>query len=353
MLDIKNLDKNLSNYHQKDENFSNVYIILGNEVLLIQETLNRLRLKVKERGYEHRISTSLDQRSKYAEIFNSISNISLFDEQYILEINIPTEKPNKQSIEKLIWLVKKVRENIYSKIILFIIFPKNDKSARSTLWMKELMDYGIVINIPTIKRKDLPNWVRGRLFDQKQTIHPELLQWIVDRVEGDLLAANNEILKLGLFCPKGQINDTIAREIIDDVAYYDIFEVGSAIFNGNVSRTIRILNRLREREEQISPIVWFLGEQIITAILHFEELKAKSQNTQTRIQKSFRYSDIMTEELLCKVKADIWTKAIHHIHEIELLVKGFGRGNRLKDPWDELIYLSIFFSRSISRNVSS
>ncbi len=334
--------KSIRDLISADERPSNLYIIIGNDLFLVQETLTRLRVEARKQGYNHRITISLDQNNRHEKVFESMQSSSLFDERFILEVNIPNAKPNKYSLEKLIWIIKRIGLDHDANVVIFVTIPKIDKIIRKTLWMKELSRNGIVLNISKIQRKSLPNWIEKRLFMQGQTADSNLIEWIANKVEGDLVAAQNEILKLNLLCPKGRLENLEARKIVQDVAHYDTFELSQAILLGNTSRALHILDRLRENGESLSRIIWIIGEKILSSAILSQETIC---NNNVKNRKS--------NNLFDKLDSVAWFQTIRHIHEIELSIKGFQISDRLSDPWEELARLSLFFSKQILNANSS
>ncbi|UOF93714.1 MAG: DNA polymerase III subunit delta [Bordetella sp.] len=264
MIQKFNHESFIKELQNSSQDLSPFYIICGNEFFLIQETVDSLKSISRKKGYSGYKKFLIDQKnSNWVEIFSSIQSISLFDKRRIIELNIPTGKPGKYGSENLIRIAEKIKKGLGSDICIVLIISKIDNSIKNSQWLKELFKVGIVINIPTIDSVKLPIWIKNRLYQQGQFADSNLLNWIADKVEGNLLAAHHEILKLELLCPKGKLNNADAQEAIFDVSHHNVFDLRESILLGKVHRTIRILNQLREEDQPLPMIIWIIGEGIL------------------------------------------------------------------------------------------
>ena len=315
-----------------------LYAVFGDETLLALEASDRIRAKARAEGYTEREVLTADSGFKWNELAFTGSSQSLFAARRILELRIPTGKPGSDGSEAL----QSYCEAPPQDTITLITLPGLDWRTQKAGWFEALDRAGVVIEAKPVARKALPEWLAGRLKVQNQEADKETLEFIADRVEGNLLAAHQEVQKLALLFPAGGIAFEQAREAVLDVARYDVFNLGEALLEGDVLHLARMLDGLRG--EGIAPplVVWAIAEEIRaigrvldgiaagrTAPQLWREAKVWGNSHQQLMQQNCR-----------RFSKDQVEAALMHAAKVDRMVKGLIRG----DVWDELLQLTLRFT---------
>ena len=146
--------------------------------------------------------------------------------------------------------------------ILLVTLPKLDRATQASAWFTALADAGVAVAVYPLERDELPAWIAARLARQQQRAAPETLAFLADRCEGNLLAAHQEIEKLGLLLPEGELEAEAVERAVTDVARYDVFQLSEAWLAGDAARALRIIAALEAEGEGIQLLLWQLGEDV-------------------------------------------------------------------------------------------
>ena len=233
----------------------------GDEPLLVTEAVDVLRASARNAGYTDRLSMVMDARSDWSSVTAATQSVSLFGDRRILEIKIPTGKPGKAGADTLARLAEQAEKQADPDTLVLIALPRLDKATRESRWVQALSRGGIMVDIANIERGRLPAWIGMRLARQNQRADNATLQWMADKVEGNLLAAHQEIQKLGLLYPEGQLASEDVERAVLNVARYDVFGLRDAMLAGDTGRTIRMIDGLRRRAGAAAGAV-AVGEEI-------------------------------------------------------------------------------------------
>ncbi|MGE8637249.1 MAG: DNA polymerase III subunit delta, partial [Achromobacter sp.] len=226
--------------------------------------------------------------------------------------------------------------------LVLIALPRLDKATRESRWVQALARGGMMVDIPNIERGRLPAWVGMRLARQNQRADGATLQWMADKVEGNLLAAHQEIQKLGLLYPEGQLAAEDVERAVLNVARYDVFGLRDAMLAGDISRTIRMIDGLRAEGEALPLVLWAVGEEI-RLLARVAEARALGQdvNGLMRRLRIFGAHERLALQALSRVQPGVWPAAVQHAHEVDRLIKGLSVPGRLSDPWEEMTRLAL------------
>src|SRR5690606_1032292 len=164
--------------------------------------------------------------------------------------------------ETLEALAAKVRDNALPDTVITLSLPRLDRAGRSSKWASALFEVATLVEVPDINRNALPRWIGERLARQGQELDADTLAWMADKVEGNLLAAFQEIQKLGLLHPPGRLSGDDVRRAVLDVARYDVFDLRDAMLAGQSARALSVLNGLRGEGEALPLVLWAVGEEI-------------------------------------------------------------------------------------------
>lgn|SRR5690554_1495540 len=317
-----------------------LYVVTGDESLLVIEALDALRAAAAAQGYTERSRIVLDARSDWSAVLGATQNVSLFGDRKLLDLSLPSGKPGRTGGETLEALAAKVRDDELPDTLVTLSLPRLDRATRSSKWATALFEAGTVVEVPSIDRNALPHWIGQRLARQGQTLDADTLAWMADKVEGNLLAAFQEIQKLGLLYPPGPISGDDVRRAVLDVARYDVFDLRDAMLAGQPERALAILRGLRGEGEALPLVLWAVGDEIrLLARLAALQAAGGDMGAALRRNRVFGPREQGLRRTLARVAPRAWPAAVQHAHDIDRLAKGLKVPGLLDDPWEELARL--------------
>ncbi|MDP3206530.1 MAG: DNA polymerase III subunit delta, partial [Methylotenera sp.] len=222
-----------------------LYVLVGDEPLAQRECLDAIRAAARTQGFDERNSLTVERNFNWQQIQSFGQSISLFSSRRLLEINIPNGKPGIEGSKALQALAAKALPDT----TVVIILPTLERDAKNSAWFAALDTKSQTITLNEIDAANLPKWIANRLAQQGQHTSVQTLAFLAHQVEGNLLAANQEVQKLGLLYPQGELSDTTVREAVLNVSRYDAFQLGEAVLAGDAERTVRILQGLQDEGE--------------------------------------------------------------------------------------------------------
>ena len=235
---------------------SNV-LIHGEELLLVLEALDGLRAAAASQGLV-RERLQLDAQFDWRNLHASLATDSLFAERRLVELHLPSGKPGVEGSKALAPLA----EHSPLDGTLVLVLPKLERSAMQSAWFKAWEQAAMVRACPKIERAQLPQWLRERLQAQAVEAEPEVLEYLAQRVEGNLLAAKQEIDKLALLHPQGHLTLAGLRDEVAQVARYDVFELSEVWLRGDAPRLTRMLAGLEQEGEAPQLVLWALNDTL-------------------------------------------------------------------------------------------
>lgn len=336
------IDRLLSQLETAPQALDPLYVVMGDEPLLVTEATDGLRAAARRAGYLERTSLILDARGDWSTVIAATQNISLFGDRRLVEVKIPTGKPGKIGGETLVKLAGLTQGGALSDTLVLVGLPKLDKTTRNSKWAATLLDAATLIELPAIERAELPRWIQQRLARQNQQLEPASLEWMADKVEGNLLAAFQEVQKLALLYPEGKLSPKDVEQAVLNVARYDVFSLRDAMLAGNPARALSVLAGLRAEGEALPLVLWAVGEEI-RVMARIAAMAAAGQDLSgaMRQQRIFGPRENLMRQTLRRVPARTWPAAVQHAHDVDRLIKGLKVAGRLDDPWEELARLTL------------
>ena len=319
-----------------------LFVITGDDPLLTIEATDGLRAMAKAAGYLDRSAFLMDAKSDWSALAMASQSGSLFGDKQLVELSLPTGKPGKQGGDALVALAKRCAGQHAQDVLTLVSLPRLDKATRDGKWATALQSAGTFIEIPKVDRAALPRWIAERLARQSQETDEQTLAWLADKVEGNLLAAHQEILKLGLLFDPGTLSAHDIEQSVMNVARYDVFSLRDAMLIGDVPRMLRIMNGLKAEGEALPLVLWAVGEEIRT-LARIAQAVAAGQDLSSvlRSQRVFGPRENLVRRALTRVPARTWPAAVQHAHEVDRLIKGLHVSGRLHDPWEEMNRLAM------------
>jgi DNA polymerase III subunit delta len=242
-----------------------LYVVHGDEPLLAQEAGDAIRAAARSAGYGERKVYTVGNAAHFDwdGFLGASQAMSLFAERQLIELRIPSGKPGKDGSEAL----QRYCESLSDDVVTIVHLPKLDWQQARSGWFGALDQHGVVVRVDAVERRDLPAWIARRLSAQGQRVAEgdegqRTLAFFADRVEGNLLAAHQELQKLALLHPQGVLSYEQVEAAVLNVARYDVFKLGEAVLAGQVSRALRMLEGLEAEGEAPVLVHWTLAEDI-------------------------------------------------------------------------------------------
>ncbi|WP_322034154.1 DNA polymerase III subunit delta [Paraburkholderia sp. J76] len=244
-----------------------LYVVYGDEHLLAQEACDRVRAAARAAGFTDRSVFTVERGFDWSSLLGASQSMSLFGDRQLVELRIPSGKPGKEGADAL----KTLAASSNPDVLMLVTLPRLDAATQKSAWFTALAESGVAIKIDPVERAALPNWIGQRLALQGQRVAPgedgrRALQFVAERVEGNLLAAHQEIQKLGLLYPQGALGFEQIHDAVLNVARYDVFKLNEAMLTGDVGRLARMLDGLQGEGEASVLVLWAVVEEIRTLL---------------------------------------------------------------------------------------
>ncbi len=237
-----------------------VYVVSGDEHLLCQEACDAIRAACRQQAFSERQVLSVESGFDWGQLLEAGANLSLFAEKRLLELRIPNGKPGDKGAAALLHYLARPAEDT----VLLISLPKLDGSTQKTKWAKALIDGKDVqfLQVWPVDAAQLPQWIRQRLSQAGLAADQEAVELIAARVEGNLLAAAQEIEKLKLLAEGGRVTADTVQAAVADSARYDVFGLIDAALQGHPEHSLRMLEGLRGEGIEAPVILWALAREL-------------------------------------------------------------------------------------------
>ncbi|MEX3937944.1 DNA polymerase III subunit delta [Paraburkholderia sp. BR10937] len=244
-----------------------LYVVYGDEHLLAQEACDRIRAAARAAGFTDRSVFTVERGFDWSSLLGASQSMSLFGDRQLVELRIPSGKPGKEGADAL----KTLAAASNPDVLMLVTLPRLDAATQKSAWFTALAESGVALKIDPVERAALPNWIGQRLALQGQRVAPgedgrRALQFVAERVEGNLLAAHQEIQKLGLLYPQGVLSFEQIHDAVLNVARYDVFKLNEAMLTGDVGRLARMLDGLQGEGEASVLVLWAVVEEIRTLL---------------------------------------------------------------------------------------
>jgi DNA polymerase-3 subunit delta len=234
-----------------------VYLISGDEPLLVGEAADAVRAAARQAGYADRQLFFIDRSFSWDGLRNASQSLSLFAERRLFELRMPSGKPDKGAAQLV-----QLAEAPPPDVVCLITTDKLDKKSGDAPWVRAVEKHGVWVPIWPVETVALPGWLRARAKAQRIDIEAAAAQLIVDRVEGNLLAAKQELEKLSLLADGGPITRDLVLRSVGDSARYDVFQLAEAAAAGDASRAMHVLEGLKSEGTEPTLILWALLREL-------------------------------------------------------------------------------------------
>jgi DNA polymerase III subunit delta len=302
------------------------YLVSGDEPLLAQEALDAIRAEARKRGFGarevHVATTGFD----WNEIAAAASSLSLFAEKRILELKVPTGKPGRDGSAAIVDLMQQVGDDL----VVLIEAPRLDKSAASSKWVKEIEAVGAHVQVWPVGPGELPGWIATRARAVGLKPDRDAVRLLVDRVEGNLLAAHQEIEKLRLSLGDGPVSGADVESAVADSSRFDVYKLTDAAVEGKAARAIRMLGRLRAEGVEPVIVVWALTRELRT-LARVAEMVQTGSDLGSALQRAGVWRTRQASARGCVARHTV--SDFYRLLQITRRADAAAKGQMRVDPW--------------------
>ena len=325
--------------------FHPLYVFSGDEPLLMMESIDLLRSKARQLGYTEREVMLQERGFDWSALLNAGQTMSLFGDRRWIELRIPTGKPGRDGADALKQFSVQIASQSNAdgpETIFCIVLPRLDMKTKSSAWFSSLDEAGMAVQIDSLDRSHLPSWIAGRLQKQGQSIQSgpagqRALEFIAEQVEGNLIAAHQEIQKLGLLYPAGELSEEQVRSAILKVARYNVFELSEAMLAGDLPRVNRMLDGLKGEGEPLVLILWSITEELrLLSKLKMASDSGESVQQLLRANRVWGNKERLYPAALKRVQSSRLRQAVQIAAGLDRQSKGLQAAELPGDPWDGL-----------------
>ncbi len=309
-----------------------VYIVSGDEPLLIQEACDIIRSSLRKQGFSERQVYHVEGTFDWEQVLFSANSMSLFADKKLLELRMPTGKPGVTGAKALITY----RESRLADNVLLLITGRLDANTQRSKWFKALESAGVFVQVWPIDIGELPGWIRQRMAQAGLTADREVIQILADKVEGNLLAAVQEIELLRVICQDSKVTLEQVVEGVSDSSRYSVFALIDEALSGNSRRTLGMVKGLRSEGTEVLQIIGLLARELRTLGSMAGEMSPRqSAAAVIAAHHVWPKRKKVVSAALARHTADAIETMLGRIALIDQMVKGLGVG----DPWEELTVL--------------
>jgi len=318
------LDRHLKN------DLAAIYFVCGDEPLQVMESADQIRAMARQRDYSEREVMDVDAQFDWSQLLDSANSMSLFAEKRILELRLPTGKPGKVGSK----ILQEYAQRPADDAILIISSGKLESSSKNTKWFKTLDQQGVVIQCWPVNVDQLPGWIDQRLQSKGIAAERDAVQLLADRVEGNLLAAAQEVDKLFLLHGAGKLNVEQTAAAVADSARYSIYDLVDNALAGDVVRTARIIGGLKNEGVEPVLMLWALSREVrMMAKICEANISPDAAMSKLRVWENRK---ALIRKALSRHGAAHWKVFLKRCAKIDKVIKGVEQGR----AWDELLMLS-------------
>ena len=330
-----------------------LYLVHGDEPLLAQEACDAIRAAARAAGFEERkVFTVSGAHFDWSGLIGASQEMSLFAQRQLIEIRIPSGKPGKEGSEAL----QRYVDNLSDDVLTLVQCPRLDGQQQKSAWFSALDTAGATLRVEAVARQALPAWIAQRLSRQGQHVASgeagqRTLAFFADCVEGNLLAAHQEIQKLALLYPAGELSFEQVEAAVLNVARYDVFKLGEAVLAGRVARALRMLDGLRAEGEAPVLVHWTLAEDIrALKRVHDAVAEGKPLPLALRDARVWGVREKLFERALPLLTPLTLDALLRAASICDGLVKGLKHPDWPADAWDGLRTLVLMLLQPLARH---
>ena len=317
-----------------DRDLKAVYVVYGDEPLLVIEAADAIRAAARRKGFDEREVLTAISGFNWNELHLATGNMSLFGGRQLIDLRIPTGKPGREGGKA----IQDYCARPSPDALLLVTLPGLDWTEEKATWLKALTEAGVAVKLIPPNLAELPAWIAGRLRRQQQKTGNDALRFIAERVEGNLLAAHQEIQKLALLYPEGELSLQQIQEAVLNVARYDLDGLREALLSGDVARLTRTLDGLQQEGEAPPLVLWAMTEEV-RALAQVKAGQKQGQPVDALLKEARVWGarQSLFKRALPRIKESTANAALEDAARIDRMIKGIGGG----DGWTEFLRLGL------------
>ena len=317
-----------------DRDLKAVYVVYGDEPLLVIEAADAIRAAARRKGFDEREVLTAISGFNWNELHLATGNMSLFGGRQLIDLRIPTGKPGREGGKA----IQDYCARPSPDALLLVTLPGLDWTEEKATWLKALTEAGVAVKLIPPNLAELPAWIAGRLRRQQQKAGNDALHFIAERVEGNLLAAHQEIQKLALLYPEGELSLQQIQEAVLNVARYDLDGLREALLSGDVARLTRTLDGLQQEGEAPPLVLWAMTEEV-RALAQVKAGQKQGQPVDALLKEARVWGarQSLFKRALPRVTETAANAALEDAARIDRMIKGIGGG----DVWTEFLRLGL------------
>jgi DNA polymerase-3 subunit delta len=303
-----------------------VYLVTGDEPLLCGESVDAVRAHLRRLGFSEREVMHVDSGFSWDSLLESANALSLFAERKLIELRLGSQKLNRSASD----LLQRYLANPAPDNALLIICDRLDRSSKQSAWFKTIEQVGLAVEVWPVEPEQLPQWLGQRAASQGVELDNDALQLLADRIEGNLLAARQELDKLALLYPGQRIGAEEVIQAVSDSSRFDIFALTDAALLGQAPRCQHILQVLRQEGNEAAVVLWALTRDI--RMLHAVSrgiASGQSYDTLCQRERIWGKRKQLVRNACRRFDSGLLEQLLQQAAEVDLAIKG----QRPDDPW--------------------
>lgn len=312
-----------------------VYFLSGDEPLQLGEAADVVRRAARDQGFSEREVLDVDKGFDWNSLLVAGNAMSLFAERKLIDLRLPSGKPGKEGGAALVEYVERLPEDT----VLLISSGKIDKRSQQAKWYKALDSAGATLQIWPVEARDMPRWLAGRLQSRGLQPAPEAVAMVAERVEGNLLAAAQEVEKLLLLYGEGPLSAEQVETAVADSARFDVFNLVDVALLGDVPRLTRMLDGLRGEGVEPILVLWSLSREIRSLAAMAAQME-QGQAPERVMASVWSKRKAAVQAGLRRHNSARWQQMLRRAARLDRVVKGAAAGN----VWDELLQLALLMA---------
>lgn len=308
-----------------------IYLVSGDEPLLVNEAADAIRARARAEGYTERDLNVVERGFDWQALLADSRSLSLFAQRKIIEIRMATPTPGEQGATAIADLAAGASRADADNLVL-IITGKLDGRTQNSRWVSAIDKHGAFVQIWPLELARLPAWIRDRLARHKLEADADATTLMAERVEGNLLAAHQEVEKLALLLPPGPVSTQTVLEAVVDSARFDVLQLGEAAMRGQASRALRILDGLHGEDFEPTLVLWALNKDL-QWLARSQHLMRHGQSAESAMNAIFvwRPRQGAMKQALARLKPATMRQLLLEAQRADQAIKGALR----TDPWLE------------------
>lgn len=315
-----------------------VYVVHGDEPLLAAEAADAIRARARAEGYAEREVHLAERGYDWGRLATAAAAMSLFSSRKLIDLRIPSGRPGPDGAAA----IEALCASPPPEVLTLVSLPRLDRAGQGSAWFGALSRAGVVVNVLPVDRRALPLWIGARLARQQQRAGENALAFLADCVEGNLLAAHQEIQKLGLLYPPGELAFEQVRDAVLDVARFEVSQLSEAMLAGDRARLARVLDGLAGEGEAPPRVLWVMTDDI-RAVMRVQHGLAAGRAAGELLREHRVWGDArqrLVPAAARRLGRPALEAALAHAARVDRTIKGLVKG----DPWVELLRLGLRFA---------